>query len=94
MGWQSSRYGAARRVPEAGSGSVFPNIMLHTKLSGERAEGGADDTAKYRDVRSTTLEAVEAKESCAGAMILSQICTTMHAGGWSCIMSPIMTSIT
>ena len=26
MGWQSSRYRAARRVPEAGSGSVFSNI--------------------------------------------------------------------
>ena len=71
MGWQSSRYGAARRVPEAGSGSVFPNVMLHTKLASKRAEGGAYDTAKYRDIRSTALEAAEAKESCAGAMILS-----------------------
>ena len=50
MGWQSSRYGAARRVPEAGSGSVFPNIMLRTKLTSNWAEGGAYDTAKYRDI--------------------------------------------
>ena len=88
MGWQSSRYRADRRVPEAGSGSVFPNIMLHTKLTSKRTQAGAYDTAKYRDIRSTTREAVEAKERCAGAMILSQAFTTMHVGGWSCIMSP------
>ena len=87
MGWQSSRYGAAQRVPEAGSGSLFPTIMLHTKPTSKRAEGGAYDTAKYKDIRSTTVEAVEAKESCAGAMRLYQTCTTMHAGGWSCMMS-------
>ena len=88
MGWQSSRYRAAWRVPEAGSGSVFPNIMLHNKLTSKRTQGGAYDTVKYRDIRSTTREAVEAKERCAGAMILSQRFVKMHAGGWSCMMSP------
>ena len=44
---------------------MFPNIMLHAKLTSERAEEGAYDTAKYRDIRSTTLEAVEAKKRAA-----------------------------